>query len=432
MDTVESQEQNAEMKANKRKRADTNPDDSGSPATSRIHNVPLPPSLSPNHLGITTNIVNGSPQHHAPTNSGSQLLSLPLDMNVSTGILQDEAMTSTPRTSNHSPLLTKQGRNRLIPPANPQANPLTPNVKDVEVTGFLGDNPLIGIDPRVKNSWKGIQDFKALVYPHDASFDEDNKVIIGTQMERAVSLHLHGLECTITAPTTDAKFNNRNAENRRPWVYLISKVTEEGLDTLLRDKFISNEHASLHVIPFNPPPSNYIGRIKNLTLDATSHQTVTRLIRNSIMDDNMTTNFITDFISAHHDLIPPTVLKNGTSINWILDSIRAYHIYRDGIMDKPYSHWKWYIQSPTAAQEHAEKWTKTLAKVKFDAGIYGVGETTNNTKCTRCKSTNHSDTECPFTQRSQFVSPHPTRGTANKSRGGRGGKRGRGNTRGRN
>jgi hypothetical protein len=239
-------------------------------------------------------------------------------------------------------------------------------------------------------------------------------------MELAISLFLGGEGLVVTAPTLAPLFNSKKPENRRPWCYLVSQLSEEGLNRILIQKFISNQHASLHVMPFSPPPSHYIGRIKNLTLDANLHQSVVKLIQKSINEDSTTINFI----AVHHDLIPTPVIKHGSAVNWIINSIKAFHIQSDGLIGKPYSQWKWYIFTPTRSQEFVDKWTKTLASITFDAEIFGVGETVTSHKCTRCKSTNHANTECPFTNLSQFINPLPAKRPTNTTRGGRGGRRG--------
>jgi hypothetical protein len=201
---------------------------------------------------------------------------------------------------------------------------------------------------------------------------------------------------------------------------LISQLTDKDLDTILKDGFIANQHAALHVIPFNPDPSHYIGRIKNLTIDANLYQSVIELIQKSISEDSIIMHFISDFIMSYHDLIPQPVFKSGNATNWIIGSIRAYQIQCDGKIGKENTQWKWYMHTPTRVQEQVEHWIKTLAKLTFDAGIFGVGETITCTNCTRCKSTNHTDTECPFTRRSQFVPSKPTRTPNNNNTGGGG------------
>jgi hypothetical protein len=253
-------------------------------------------------------------------------------------------------------------------------------------------------------------------------------------MERAIVLHLNGSSPTVTAPKIAENFDNGKAETPRPWCYLISQLTDKDLGIILKDGFIANQHAALHVIPFNPDPSHYIGRIKNLTIDANLHKSVVELIQKSISEDSTAMHFISDFLMSYHDLIPHPVFKSGNATNWTIGSIRAYNIQCDGQIGKENTQWKWYIHTPTRVQEQVEHWINTLAKITFDAGIYGVGETITYTNCTRCKSTNHNDTECPFTKRSQFVLPQPTKTPNNNTGGGGRGKKGNnsGNDKGKN
>ena len=136
-------------------------------------------------------------------------------------------------------------------------------MEDKAITGFLGTNPLIGMDPiiaypRVHN----IEGNKALVYPIDASFSEDTKCQIAEKLELVIAHHLGCLEVTFTTPTAILGFESRNNDNRRPWCYLLCDISGENLQTLLADGFIANQHASLHIIPFDPPPAT--------TLDASA------------------------------------------------------------------------------------------------------------------------------------------------------------------
>ena len=415
----------SDYNGHKRKRADTNPDELA-PASNRSHNSPLPQSIPQNQLGITLG-------DFSPTIADSDypLTRLQLEPNMSTPSPQRSADASTPRTPDQ----------RTNPPTREDNTNLTTiqEVKDIKVTGFLGDNPLIGIETKSIISWKKIPGFKALVYPHDSSFEETTKVKTGKQLELAIASHLKKTGHVVTAPKPAEGVEDRRPINRRPWVFLISQLTEKDLDKILNDEFITNEHASLHIIPFSPDPSHYIGRIKNLTIDPNLHQTVVKLIQRTISEDSVTTDFIVNFVTTYHDTIPPLILKSGTAINWIINSVKAYHIQSEGRLGMEHSQWKWYIFTPTRIQERVEQWTRTLAKISFDATIYGVGDTLTNIKCARCKSTNHSDNECPFTQHSDFIVPKTTAEPSNP-RGGRGGRRsnpnrgnsGRGNNRGRN
>ena len=388
-----------EPRATKRKRADTSPDDSDAPASNRSYSVDPLQTPPPNQLGQS----GVSLSAHVPHPPSTTTPAIALQNN-----------SSAPRSP-----FPEIGFHRRV------GTRLTkPNIKNVDVTGFLGESPLIGLDPRSVNTWKTIQGFKALVYPHDAAFEEDDKVKIGANMERAVALYLNGASLVVTAPEALSSFVNRKPDNCRPWCYLISQLTEESHDTIIKVGFIANQHAVLHVIPFTPKPSHYIGRIKNLTLDATLHHKVVKLIQKTLSDDTATMDYITTFIANHHDLIPKDVFKSRSAVNWVIKSVRAFNIQSEGQVGKEYSQWNWYIFTPTSIQEHVERWISTLAKVRFDSGIFGVGKTILNTKCSRCKSTNHFDVECPFTNRSPFIDATPTKKSQVSSRGGRGGRRG--------
>ena len=126
---------------------------------------------------------------------------------------------------------------------------------DKNVTGFLGTNPLIGMNPNTIHSWyHDIEGNKTLVYPHDASFLEDTKCQIAEKLELAIASHLGCLEVTVTTPTAIPGFESRNNENRRPWCYLLSDISGENKQTLLADGFVANQHACFHILPFDPPP----------------------------------------------------------------------------------------------------------------------------------------------------------------------------------
>ena len=398
----------------KRKRADTNPDDVGTPPSTRSFQSSLPQNPPSNQLGI----------YNSPS-PGPALSQIHLGANVSTAALTDDAISSTPRSARPPHPANKRG---------PYTSRLpTPNVKDLDVTGFIGDNPMIGIEPQYINTWKDIQGNKALIYPHDASYSDENKVKIGADMARAIALHLNAPAPFVTAPGAIVNFDKRKSGGFRPWTYLVSGLSEEGLDTILNDAFIENQHAVLHVIPFPPGPSHYIGRIKNLTYDTDCYHTVTKLIFNSILEDASTMKYITDFVTAHHDLIPNEIRKRNIAVDWVLSSIKAFHIQKDNLIGIENSQWKWYIYTPTETEDHVTRWTQTLAGLTFNAGVYGIGETVTDIKCSRCKSTNHNHVECPFSKRSQFISPLPTKKPNTNTRGGRGGKRGgNSNSRGRN
>ena len=430
METDELTAPTPDQHANKRKRADTNPDNQGTPPPSmRTPNSQLAQPTPTNQLGLSTNSLDRSPlstSNSPAAENNAQLSRLSLGPNLSTAALRNDTIPS-PRhqtTPNHPPYPHTQHHR--------PHTALNTNIVDLEITGFLGENPLIGINPPSAASWKTIGDLKALVYPHDASFSEEEKGVIAEQMVLAISHHLNCHRPIVTTPKQAKEFEKRKAGNRRPWVYMISGLSEENLDILLKEKFISNQHATLHVLPFDPPPSHYIGRIKNLTHDASRQDSVIRLIQKSIDEDSTVKSFIDDFITTHNDNMPRSVMRRDYPADWIINTVRAFHIQSEKRHGKPYSQWNWYIYTPTRAQEHVDTWIKTLATVQFDAIALGVGETVLNLKCTRCKSTNHVDSECPFTGRTPFIpSPPPTYNPSNPSRGGRGGKRGQTRGRGR-
>ena len=402
---------------NKRKRSDAGPEELSTPVSARSFTSPLLQNPPPNQLGISYSGLANTPPSNSPAYSRTTLPHLPLGTNISTALLQNDMMTSTPKNLPQS---------RQVPPTNGKGksvptHPSPAQVKDVDVTGFIDDSPLIGLDPRVSDNWKSIPGRKAFAYPHDAAYSEDDKTLIGERMEQAIAHHLNGQSPVVTAPRIAP---NYEAKSRRPWCYLVSRLSEESLNIILKEGFIANQHAVLHIIPFTPDPSHYIGRIKNLTLDTNLHQSVVKLIQSSISEDTTTMNYICDFVVAHHDLIPKEVTIHRNTVDWLLNSIRAYHIQKDGQIGKAYSQWKWYIFTPTKNREHAEQWARTLAKVTFNAGIFGFGETTTDTRCTRCKSTNHVDSECPFTKRSQFVPSPPSKRPSNSTRGNRGQRKG--------
>ncbi|KAF9782883.1 hypothetical protein BJ322DRAFT_1022413 [Thelephora terrestris] len=419
----------SDQHAHKRKRADTNPEDQGTPSpamrsTKSQSNHPLPP----NQLGLSTSSRTQTPPSttSSPAAENTQLSRLSLGSNLSTAALRNDTVPSPGRQS--------QSNQPQYPPSQPPRSRVTINTRvvNLEITGFLGENPLIGINPPSAAGWKSIGDLKALIYPHDASFVEEEKGVVTESMILVVALHLNCHRPIVTTPKQAKEFKKRKPANRRPWVFMITGLSEENLNTILANRFISNQHATLHVLPFDPPPSHYIGRIKNLTHDTDRQDSVICLIQNSIDTDSTVKSFIEEFIRTHNDNLPRSVLRKSYPLDWILSTVRAFPIQSEKKHGKPYSQWNWYIFTPTRIQEHVDEWIKTLATVQFDAITLGVGETITNLKCTRCKSTNHINSECPFTGRTPFVPTltAPTNNAPSTSRGGRGGGK-RGQTRGR-
>ena len=198
--------------AHKRKRADTNPDELA-PASNRSFNMPLP-QLPQNQLGITLGDFSPSPTSRPNINLDHPLSIPQLDYNAPISPLQYGSATSTPRSSNLNQLTNQ--------PHHGEATPQPPlhDVKDIKVTGFLGDNPLIGIKTKSIISWKKIPGHKALIYPHDSSFDEPTKVRTGKQLELAIASHLKKTGHVVTAPKPAEGVEGRKPINRRPWVFL--------------------------------------------------------------------------------------------------------------------------------------------------------------------------------------------------------------------
>lgn len=166
-----------------------------------------------------------------------------------------------------------------------------------------------------------------------------------------------------------------------------------------------------------------------MTYEANRQHTIENIIKDALYSDPVIKEFISDFITSYHDNIPGTVIRNGEALNWLIDSVKVYHIQNGGDPGKHNSQWKWYIFTPTRDQDQVVNWTKRLLQLPIRASVYGYGEVLDHHKCARCKSRNHEANECPFTKRSQFI-PTPTtpKVTGNNTRGGT---RGRGRNRGR-
>ena len=380
----------------KRKRADTNPKETSTPSSTRSFSYH---HTQQNQLGISF------PNHsHASTNNspfqGQQLPSLPLGSHISTAILNSSAFSSTPRDPPYD--------QHTEPTTQEHAKRAPERIDNLAVTGFLGDNPLTGLDPIIISTWKEINDLKALIYPHDASYSEDDKGQIAEKMELAIAHHLNCHCPLVTTPKAVKNYESRKTENRRPWCYLVTKLSEENLDTIIKDKFISNHYATLHVLPFSPHPSHYIGRIRNLTYSEREQKTVIALIQKTLDESSTVKNFIDEFTASHHDLIPHSISRRGKSREYIIKSARAFFIESGGIASKANYQWNWYILTPTTTPEHIETWTKFFADLIFNAGVHSVGDTVTTLKCLRCKSTNHTGVECPFTKRSDHIKPTPS------------------------
>lgn len=405
----------------KRKRTNTNPDDSGRKPPTRQFTPLLSSPLNGQHDNPTTTL-SLLPGTGPASNTPSSTVSTPPPQST---LDLTPIYTSTPRTST-----------RTQPVAMPRPNPspfradfIIPNMN---VTGFIGDTPLLGLDPVAIQNWIDTPEPKALLYPHDAAFSEEKKGEIAQNMEEVIAKLLDCITpFTVTAPTICKSRENRKADNRRPWVYLLSGLSRTHTDRLIDMGFAPDPLESFHIIPFNPLPSHYVGRIRNIALDANHQQTVTDLIQRTIRDNAVIMSYISDFVSTHNDLIPDLVVESRNATEWIVRSVRAYHRQNDNKVGKAHTHWNWYIFSPTRDQARVTEWTQKFQPLRFNAKVHGIGETFMDTVCTRCKSTNHTNAECPF--ESPYIQPYQ-RGQPGGSRGRRGGKRGtpRGGARGRN
>jgi len=412
-DSQEAGEHTNDLRATKRRRANTDEGDDGdstrsvsTPQEATLPSFPLTPTRLPNPpnavSSLSLNLNNMPPSHNSVSRRST------------THHQSDSPHPTTPRDNNR--------RNQ---PEN--------GTPDVNVSGFIGDNPLTGMDIEMKTEWNLMQAPKALAYPHDASYSHELKTQVAAQIEDTIAEFLTTERPVVTAPAgpkPTATAKSVVNTNRRPWCYLVSRISDTAIDRICAEKFISNKYGTIHVLPFDPPPSNYIGRIRHLTYEASRQKDVEDIVKDCIRQDPRVRDFMSEFITTHNDRIPPTVPNRSLILDWLIDTSRVYHIQDGGTPGKAHTQWKWYIFTPTADQEHVNTWTQNLTRLSIKAGIYGHGEVLTNHKCTRCKSTNHTAGECPFSKHSQFVPPPPTpRASTNNSRGGsrtrgRGGGRG--------
>ena len=308
-----------------------------------------------------------------------------------------------------------------------------PMIPDADVTGFAGDNPLLGLHQTVKTSWIGLEEPKALAYPHAASYSEVNKGTTANSIMNAISEHLNGRRPKVTAPTINNTLTGEG-DNRRPWCYLVTGLPKRDLASLIKLGFLSNANASVHIIPFDPPPSGYVARITDLTFTATSRPTVENLIKQTISAHETVRNFMKEFIAENNDLIPQPVRESDRALEWIIESVHAYHVLAGGELrpDNNSSHWRWYILTPTSDAAKAKVWTENLLQLEFNAVTDGYGRHATNFKCRGCKSTNHNEGECPFPEKTPHLKKFTTvsRSQGGKKPRGRGGGRGRGGRKG--
>ena len=111
----------------------------------------------------------------------------------------------------------------------------------------------------MKEDWKSFPGPKALAYPHDASYSKDDKEFIAEQMEKAIAEFLSTQRPMVTAPKAARSTEAKRTPNRCPWCYLVSSLSEENIDLICAEGFVSNTHATLHVLRFDPPPLSLRG-----------------------------------------------------------------------------------------------------------------------------------------------------------------------------
>ena len=276
------------------------------------------------------------------------------------------------------------------------------------------------MDSDMKEELSALPAPKALVYIHDASYSPDGKGATAEQIEMALAEFLSAPRPRVTAPlAAKTQELKKSTHNHRPWCFLITGLTEESVDTICDVAFISNKHASIHILRFDPKPSHYIGRIHNLTFNPSKGPTIESIIKASIHEDPILKEFITDFAAEHNDLLPLSIVLSDGVLDWIVNSVKVYHIQNNSTPGKSNTQWKWYIYTPTRDPEHVANWTKTLAKVPIRASVFGHGEVLMTHKCARCKSTNHDPNECPFEKRSRYIGPmNAPKPPSSSSRGG--------------
>jgi len=302
-----------------------------------------------------------------------------------------------------SPPHPSQGQNH--PRARTSTHTLPP-IPDANITGFAGENPLTGLLDPVKISWIALKNPKLLAYPHGYSHSESEKLATANSIQNAISERLPGHRPKVTSPTA-APNQSGGGGSQRPWCYLITGLSEEDMGALTALEFISNANASIHILPFTPPPSDYVARIMDLTFAAGDREAVIDLIKKSIRSHESARSFMEDFITNDNDRIPPDILESGGALEWIIDSVQAYHVLVGGDLrpDNSLIHWRWYIHTPTSTPERALIWTRSLLQLEFNAVVDGYGRHTSAFKCRGCKSTSHSDEECPFPKRAPLLRP---------------------------
>lgn len=243
----------ADLRIPKRRRTGSFENSVG-PPTPGSHREVNSPLDAPNALGLSLDHL--GPPRNNPQNVGL-ILPPPGQPRTAPAQSQSQLPYETPGTFVDSPMTD---RVPTLPLTTPFRMPFlrTPsyNIPDADVTGFLGDNPMAGMDLIMRAEWKELPHPKALVYPHDASYSPDQKGSIAEQIKKAITKHLSTGSFVVTAPVApkSQQDGKKPAHNRRPWCYLVSGLSEDDTDQICSDAFISNEHATIHVLRFDPPP----------------------------------------------------------------------------------------------------------------------------------------------------------------------------------
>jgi len=75
-------------------------------------------------------------------------------------------------------------------------------------------------------------------------------------MEKAITDFLSTQRPIVTALKAARHMDNKRTLNCHPWCYLILGLSKENIDLICAEGFISNPHATLHVLHFDPLPSH--------------------------------------------------------------------------------------------------------------------------------------------------------------------------------
>jgi hypothetical protein len=111
----------------------------------------------------------------------------------------------------------------------------------------------------------------------------------------------------------------------------VTDLSEDNRDLLVSMGFVSNMHFGIQILPFSPPPSNYVSSIRGLTWrKKTDASVVEDLIRSTLESNTTTKRFITNFVNTKNDCIPEDTIRRGLGVEWIVASVHAYlHVMGD-------------------------------------------------------------------------------------------------------